>query len=317
MASENLYVGIDVSKRNLDVAVRPTHELWRACNDDDGIASLITRLQQLRPALIVLEATGGYEELLVIALVAAKLAVAVINPRQARDFAKATGTLAKTDKIDAHVLAHFAEGVRPTPRPMPDEQSRQFSQVLARRRQLVEMLTAEKNRFKMVSRPLLRSRIRAHMDWLQSELDQTNADLSDLIHQSPMWRERDHILQSTPGVGPVVSCTLLADLPELGTLDRKQIAALVGVAPLNRDSGMLRGKRCIWGGRAQVRSALYMAAVSASRHNPVIREFYQRLCNAGKRKKVALVACMHKLLVILNAMIKNSTVWRLDRTHVI
>ena len=317
MTSENLYVGIDVSKRNLDVAVRPTHELWRACNDDDGIASLITRLQQLRPALIVLEATGGYEELVTVALVAAELAVAVINPRQARDFAKATGTLAKTDKIDARVLAHFAEGVRPTPRPMPDEQSRQFSQVLARRRQLVEMLTAEKNRFKMASRTLLRSRISAHMDWLQSELDQTNADLSDLIHQSPMWRERDHILQSTPGVGPVVSCTLLADLPELGTLDRKQIAALVGVAPLNRDSGMMRGKRCIWGGRAQVRSALYMAAVSASRHNPVIREFYQRLCNAGKRKKVALVACMHKLLVILNAMIKNSTVWRLDRTHVI
>jgi transposase len=317
MASENLYVGIDVSKRNLDVAMRPTHELWRVGNDDDGIASLITRLQQLRPALIVLEATGGYEELLVIALVAAKLAVAVINPRQARDFAKATGTLAKTDKIDAHVLAHFAEGVRPTPRPMPDEQSRQFSQVLARRRQLVEMLTAEKNRFKMASRPPLRSRISAHMDWLQSELDQTNADLSDLIHKSPMWRERDQILQSTPGIGPVVSCTLLAELPELGTLDRKQISALVGVAPLNRDSGMMRGKRCIWGGRAQVRSALYMAAVSASRYNPVIREFYQRLCNAGKRKKVALVACMHKLLMILNAMIKNSTRWRLVRTQAI
>jgi transposase len=309
MAVENLYVGIDVCKRTLDIAVRPTGEQWTVCNDDAGITSLVTDLRALGPVLVVLEATGGYEVPVTSALVAAGLPLAVTNPRRVRDFAKATGALAKTDKIDARVLAHFAQGVQPTPRAVPDEQQRAFADLLARRRQLIEMLTAEKNRLKISPRAL-RPRIQAHIDWLQRDLDEIENDLVNRIHQSPVWREQDEILQSTPGVGPVLSFTLLAELPELGTLNRKQIAALVGVAPLNRDSGKMHGKRSVWGGRAQVRSALYMATLSATRYNPVIRDFYQRLCNAGKLHKVALTACMHKLLIILNAMLKNRTAWR-------
>jgi transposase len=309
MAVENLYVGIDVCKRTLDIAVRPTGEQWTVCNDDAGITSLVTDLRALGPVLVVLEATGGYEVPVTSALVAAGLPLAVTNPRRVRDFAKATGALAKTDKIDARVLAHFAQGVQPTPRAVPDEQQRAFADLLARRRQLIEMVTAEKNRLKISPRAL-RPRIQAHIDWLQRDLDEIENDLVNRIHQSPVWREQDEILQSTPGVGPVLSFTLLAELPELGTLNRKQIAALVGVAPLNRDSGKMHGKRSVWGGRAQVRSVLYMATLSATRYNPVIRDFYQRLCNAGKLHKVALTACMHKLLIILNAMLKNRTAWR-------
>jgi len=309
MTSENLYVGIDVSKRTLEVAVRPTDEQWTVCNNDADIASLVVRLRELQPVLVVLEATGGYEVPATLALLVAGLPLAVINPRHARDFAKATGTLAKTDKIDARVLAHFAQAVRPTPRPVPDEEQRNLADLLARRRQVIEMLTAEKNRLKLAPKPL-REYISAHVDWLQRHLNELDEELGKRIRQSPVWREQDEILQSTPGVGRVLSFTLLAELPELGTLNRKQIAALVGVAPLNRDSGKIRGKRSVWGGRAQVRSALYMATLSATRYNPVIRDFYQRLCKAGKLRKVALTACMHKLLIILNAMLKNRTAWR-------
>jgi len=309
MTSENLYVGIDVSKRTLEVAVRPTDEQWTVCNNDADIASLVVRLRELQPVLVVLEATGGYEVPATLALLVAGLPLAVINPRHARDFAKATGTLAKTDKIDARVLAHFAQAVRPTPRPVPDEEQRNLADLLARRRQVIEMLTAEKNRLKLAPKSL-REYISAHVDWLQRHLNELDEELGKRIRQSPVWREQDEILQSTPGVGRVLSFTLLAELPELGTLNRKQIAALVGVAPLNRDSGKIRGKRSVWGGRAQVRSALYMATLSATRYNPVIRDFYQRLCKAGKLRKVALTACMHKLLIILNAMLKNRTAWR-------
>jgi transposase len=312
MADESLYVGIDVCKRNLDIAVRPTGQQWTVSNDDVGITSLVADLRALGPVLVVLEATGGYEVSVTAALVAAGLPLAVTNPRHVRDFAKATGTLAKTDKIDARVLAHFAQGVQPTPRPVPDEQQRAFADLIARRRQLIEMLTAEKNRLK-ISLRALHPRIQAHIDWLQRELDEIEKDLLNQVRQSPVWRERDEILQSTPGVGPICSFTLLAELPELGSLDRKKIATLVGVAPLNRDSGKHRGHRTVWGGRAQVRAALYMATLSATRYNPVVREFYERLIAAGKVKKVALVACMHKLLIILNAMLKKRTLWHHNR----
>lgn len=304
-----LYVGIDVSKASLDVAVRPTDERWRAANDEGGIERISSRLGELQPVLIVLEATGGLEVPLASALACAKQPVAVVNPRQVRDFARATGKLAKTDLLDAQVLAHFAEAVHPEPRPVPDERLQALSALLGRRRQVTEMLVAEKNRLHS-ARGGVRERIEEHIAWLQKELDSLDQDLNCSIRALPLWREQDDLLRSVPGVGRATSLTLLAELPELGKLDRKQIAALVGVAPLNRDSGILRGRRTIWGGRSQVRSALYMAALVATRHNPVIAAFYQRLCGAGKEKKVALVACMHKLLTILNAVIKHRTPWR-------
>jgi transposase len=243
------------------------------------------------------------------ALATAGLPVVVVNPRQVRDFAKASGRLAKTDALDAQVLAQFAEVMRPQPRLLPDAETRALAALLTRRRQLVEMLTAEKNRLLSAASPI-RKRVRAHISWLERELDRTNAELSEAIRHSPVWREKDDLLQSVPGVGPVLTSTLLASLPELGTLTNKQIAALVGVAPLNRDSGTLRGRRTVWGGRAQVRAVLYMGAMVAARFNPVIRVFYQRLQRAGKTKKVALTACMRKLLTILNAMLKHRTPWR-------
>lgn len=231
------------------------------------------------------------------------------NPRQIRDFAKATGQLAKTDALDAQVLAHFADVVRPTPRPLPDAQTQELAALVTRRRQLIEMLTAEKNRVAS-ARMVIRKQLRAHITWLERALDQADTDLAEAIRQSPVWREQDALLRSVPGIGPVLTTTLLANLPELGTLTRKQIAALVGVAPLNRDSGPLRGKRTVGGGRAQVRTVLYMAAIVAARFNPIIRSFYQRLCAAGKAQKVALVACMRKLLTIVNTMLKHRTPWR-------
>jgi transposase len=234
--------------------------------------------------------------------------VVVVNPRQVRDFARARGLLAKTDALDAQVLAHFAEVLRPQPRPLPDTEARALAALLTRRRQLVEMLTAEKNRLGSASASIRKS-LRAHITWLERELQHTDTDLTHAIQQSPVWREKEELLRSVPGVGPVLTSTLLANLPELGTLTHKQIAALVGVAPFNRDSGTLRGKRTVWGGRAQVRAVLYMNAVVAARFNPVIRAFYHRLCRAGKAKKVALTACMRKLLVILNAMLKHRTPW--------
>lgn len=303
-----IFVGIDVSKATLDVGVRPAGERESASNDESGIKPLIIRLRELKPVLIVVEATGGLERQLTRALVSAELAVVVVNPRQVRDFAKATGQLAKTDTIDAMVLARFAEAVRPAVRPLPDAALLELQALIGRRRQLTEMIVAERNRLSAASKTVTK-RIDAHIRWLEAELGRADKDLDQSIRQSPVWQENQDLLRSVPGIGPVISRTLVAELPELGKLNRKQIAALVGVAPLNRDSGTLRGRRTIWGGRATVRATLYMAALVASRRNAVIRAFYQRLREAGKAPKLALVACMRKLLTILNAMIKHRTSW--------
>jgi transposase len=304
-------VGIDVSKAKLDVALRrdgKQGEHWVVANDSAGIAELVVRVREIQPARIVLESTGGLELPAAAELAAAQLPVVVINPRQARDFAKSIGRLAKTDSIDAHVLAHFADAIQPEIRALPDEQTQALSALLARRRQVVEMTTAEQNRLGSATRAV-RPRIQTHLDWLRRELAELDHDLDEQIRQTPVWREKDQLLRSAPGVGPVLSRTILADLPEIGQLDRRQIAALVGVAPLNADSGKMRGKRRVWGGRAHVRAVLYMAAVSAARYNPVIHPLYERLCKAGKAKKVALTACMRKLLTILNAIVKHNTPW--------
>lgn len=308
MVKKAVFVGIDISKAQLDVAVRPDGG-WAVPHDVRGIATAVTRLRALGPTLIVLEATGGVERPLVRALVAAGVPVVVINPRQVRDFAKATGRLAKTDQLDAAVLAHFAEVIRPAVRPIPEADTQALADLLARRRQVVGMLTAEENRRSSAS-PAMRPRIQRHLHWLAAELSRVDDELDQAIQRSPIWREKDDLLRSVPGVGPVVATTLLASLPELGTLSHKHIAALAGVAPLNRDSGQWRGKRSVWGGRAQVRAVLYMGALVATRFNPVIRAFYQRLLAAGKAKKVALTACMRKLLTMLNAILKNGTPWR-------
>lgn len=307
--SRPVYVGIDVSKDHLDVATVPGGEVWREANNEAGIAGLVEQLGGMDVQLIVLEATGGLEVALLASLAALGLPVALVNPRRVRDFARATGRLAKTDRIDAKVIAQFGEAIRPIPTPLPDEQSQELGALLARRRQLMEMLVAEKNRQGASSRAL-KAEIGKHIAWLEAALADLDRQLGELIKKSPLWRERDRVLQSAPGVGPVVSTTLLAELPELGTLSRKQIASLVGVAPFNRDSGRLRGKRSVWGGRSVVRGAIYMAALVATRHNPAIAEFYRRLTGAGKPKKVALTACMHKLLTILNAMLKHNQPWQ-------
>lgn len=314
MDTQELWVGIDISKNTLDVAVRPTGASWSVANDVEGILSLIRRLREIAPTLIVLEASGGYQNLLVSMLALEGLPVAVINPSQVRHFAKATGQLAKTDRLDAQILAHFAQAVRPTPRPLPDAQRQLLADLMTRRQQLVEMLTAEKNRGDTASQRV-RPQIEAHIAWLTEHLRALERELDDLIRHSPLWHQQENLLRSFKGVGPVVAYTLLAHLPELGTLDRKQIAALVGVAPFNRDSGLRRGQRSIWGGRAAVRTALYMAAVSAIRCNRVIRTFYERLLQAGKHKKVALVACMHKILTILNAMMRHGQPWSENYTR--
>ena len=303
-----LFVGIDVSKDCLDVAVRPTGEAWQIPHNSRGINDLVERLGELAPQLVVLEATGGMEMALVGELAASKLAIAVVNPRHVRDFARAAGKLAKTDALDAQVLAHFAEAMRPASRPLPDDASQELRALMARRRQLVEMITAEKNRLRTAA-PRIRPKVQEHIRWLEESLKDLDRDMGDFMRSSPMWRDKDQLLRSTPGVGPVLSMTLLSDLPELGALNRGEIAALVGVAPFNRDSGALRGKRTVWGGRRQVRAALYMAALVATRYNPVLRDFYQRLCEAGKPKKVALTACMRKLLTILNVMVKHNRHW--------
>jgi transposase len=309
MSESTVFVGIDVSKAQLDVAVRPDGGRFTVQNDEPGITTLVERLRALQPHLVVLEATGGLEVPLVSALAAVAVPLVVANPRQVRDFAKATGQLAKTDTLDAQILARFAETVRPTPRPLPESSTQELNAMLTRRRQLIEMLTAEKNRVGSASRRV-RKGIQAHITWLERRLTETDDDLSTMIHASPVWREKDDLLQSTPGVGPILATTLLASLPELGTLNRKQIAALVGVAPFNCDSGTLRGKRMVRGGRASVRAVLYMSALVAARYNPVIKAFYRRLRQGGKPAKVALTACMRKLLTILNAMLKHQTPWR-------
>jgi transposase len=272
------------------------------------VEALVAKLQVLEPAAVILEATGGLELPLVAAVAAAALPVAVVNPRQVRDFARSTGQLAKNDQLDARILAHFGEAVRPPIRPLRDADTQVFGAMLDRRRQMVAILVAEKNRLSRAL-PEVRPRIEAHINWLGQELNDLDGELRQTIRNSPVWREKDELLRSVPGVGPQVSMALLADLPELGTLSRKKIAALVGVAPFSRDSGRYRGKRTTWGGRARVRSVLYLGALVAASCNPVIREFYQRLLAAGKSKKLALTACMRKLLTVLNSMAKTGRAW--------
>jgi len=305
-----MYVGIDVAKDRLDVHLRPQGEAFSVARDGDGLAALAERLSTLRPMLIVMEATGGFEVTVAATLGAAGLPLAVVNPRQIRDFARATGKLAKTDALDAAAIAHFAEAVRPEPRPLPDEQAQALGELVARRRQVVEMIVAENHRRRQMTQRLLLRRVDRRLAVLQEELSEIERELDDSVRGTPVWRANDDLLKSVPGVGKTVSSTLLADLPELGTLDRKKISALVGVAPLNRDSGTMRGRRITWGGRASVRSALYMAALVAARHNPVIAAFYKRLRVAGKPAKVALTACTRKLLIILNAILRDRQPWQ-------
>jgi transposase len=306
---KQVFVGIDVSKDRLDIFVRPSGEAFSVRRDEEGLGALVERLQGLQPRLVVLEATGGYEAMVAAALVAGGLMAVVVNPRQIRDFARATGRLAKTDKLDAEAIARFAEAVRPEPRSLPDEQAQLLAELMARRRQVIEMVVAEGNRRRHVSSSKLRQRIDRHILTLEEELREIDGDLGHTIRQMPAWREKEDLLRSVPGIGDVIARTLLAELPELGALHRKRIAALVGVAPFNRDSGNLRGRRMIWGGRQHVRAALYMAALVGSRHNPVLARFYKRLLAAGKPKKVALTAVMRKLLTILNAMIRDRALW--------
>jgi len=309
MNQQDFFVGIDTSQDILEVAVRPTGERMSFANQEDGICLLIDFIKPFSPRLIVLEATGGLERAAVFALAAKGLPVVVVNPRQVRDFARSKGILAKTDKIDAQVIVQFAESIRPEVRPLKTEEAQKLEALLSRRRQILQMLTAEKNR--LHSAPAwTRKDIQIHIQWLEKNLDKFNKDLDRLVNKSPIWRAKDKILQSAKGVGPVLSVTLIGQLPELGTLNRKKIAALVGVAPLNRDSGKFRGRRTIWGGRSEIRSVLLMATRVAIRFNPVIRAFYERLEKAGKKRKVAETACMRKLLTILNAMMKNRTCWQ-------
>lgn len=303
------YVGIDIAKAQVDVFVRGSGASRRFAREEE-LSQLTKWLADLDPTLIAMEATGGFEAIVAAALAAAGLRVAVVNPRQVRDFAKATGRLAKTDKLDAEVLAHFAEAVRPEVRALPDAATSELEALVLRRRQLVEMTTSERNRRGTTRSVAMKENIDKHIEWLKKQLDDLDEDITKRVRESPVWREKDDLLQSVPGVGRVVSSTLLTSLPELGKLDRKSLAALVGVAPLNHDSGTMRGKRRIWGGRNDVRAVLYMAAVVGARWNPALRALYTRLLEAGKPKKVALVACMRKLLVILNAMMKSGRSWQ-------
>lgn len=302
-------IGIDVAKESCEVAVLPERTHWSSRVTPTALTALTERCWDLRPDLIVCEATGGYELPVVSALAAAALPIVVVNPRQVRDFAKATGTLAKTDRLDAEVIARFGLAVRPPVRALPEAETRELQAYLARHRQLVEMLVAEQNRLPQ-AQGTVQANIQAHIAWLKQCLQDTDQQLRERLRASPAWREQDDLLQSIPGVGPLTSAHCLAQLPELGRLNRREIAALVGLAPFNRDSGTLAGHRSIWGGRACVRNALYMATVSAIRCNPTIRPCYQHLIASGKPPKVALVACMRKLLVTMNAMLKTQTLWQ-------
>jgi transposase len=310
-----MFVGIDVAKAELVVGVRPTGTGWTSTNDASGVRDVVDRIRALAPTLIVVEATGGYELLCVAALAAADLPVVVVNPRQVRDFARATGQLAKTDRIDAAILARFADTVRPAVRVLPTTDAQELDALLTRRRQLLEMLGAERNRLGQVfgagKKPVKKS-LALHITFLERELARADTALDGAIRRSPVWRAQDDLVRSVPGAGPVLSRTLLADLPELGRLSRREIAKLAGIAPLSRDSGTLRGRRFVQGGRAPVRAVLYMAALVATRRNPVIKAFYQRLVAAGKPKKLALVACMRKLLTVLNVMVRTATRWNAD-----
>src|SRR5216684_4656376 len=309
------FVGIDVAKAQLDIALRPSGERWAVPNEASGVMTLVDRVQALHPTLIVLEATGGLERAVTSALATAGLPVVVVNPRQVRDFARATGQLAKTDALDARMLALFAERIRPKVRPLPSAQELELKALVARRRELVEMITAERNRLGTAAK-VLRKEITAHIRWLEGRLKERDRELGRMLRSSPLWREREDLLRAVPGVGPVLCATLQANLPELGQLSRHQIAKLVGVAPLNRDSGAMRGRRTVWGRRAQVRAALYMATLAAVRCNPALKTFYLRLRHAGKPAKVALTAAMRKLVTILNAILKNRPPWSPQCHHV-
>jgi transposase len=308
-STDELFIGIDVSKRQLEVCAHGAEDHWQFHNDAEGIQELIATMQQLSPSLIVVEATGGYEMVMASEVCAAGLPVAVVNPTRVRRFADSMGQLAKTDRIDARVIAHFGSVVRPPAQTLRTEEEEYLAGLVGRRRQVIVMLTAEKNRL-YTSPQRLRQDVQEHVDWLQGKLKELNDEIARVIRSSPAWCEKEAIVRSAPGIGPVNSATLLADLPELGTLNRQKITALVGLAPFNKDSGPRRGRRRIFGGRASVRRTLYMAALVATRYNPVIRRFYQGLLARGKEKKVALTACMRKLLVILNAMVRKREAWR-------
>ncbi len=318
MGKPEIFVGIDVSEKHLEVAeLTEAAELaeakvWTTVNEQPAIEELVKHLLAISPKLIVLEATGRLEMAAAGAMAAASLPVRIVNPRWVKNFARAAGIAAKTDKIDARVIARFAEKMRPEPRPLKDEQTQELEAVLTRRRQVVDMLTAEKNRLKRAQEPISDS-IRTHILWLEQSLKEVDKNLNNSIKSSPLWCEKDEIIRSVPGVGPILSTTLLAELPELGTLNRKKIAALAGVAPFNCDSGTFKGTRRIWGGRAPVRTVLYMATLAAIRCNSAIKAFHRRLIDAGKKPKVAITACMRKLLTILNSMVCKRTAWHLER----
>ncbi len=303
------YAGVDLSKEWFDVAVVPDGLSWNLPHTEKGLREFVKRMKDLQVALVVVEACGHLERPLSRTLQEAGIPVSVVNPRQLRDFAKSLGRLAKTDKLDAGVLARYAQAMTPEPRPLPDEDDEELQSLLARRRQLVEMITAEKNRLRRAL-PQLRHRIEEHIRWLEEQVKELEKEIRRLQKSKPAWKELMTLLESAPSVGPVLSATLTAYLPELGQLDRRKISALVGLAPFNCDSGKREGTRAIWGGRAHVRAALYMSVISAVRYNPVIRSFYQRLRSQGKRPKVALVACMRKLLTMLNAMVRDWTPWQ-------
>jgi transposase len=307
---EDRFVGIDVAKDRLDIHLLPDNKALSVTRDHAGLERLMAWLGECPATLIVMEATGGFEITVASTLAAARLPVAVVNPRQIRDFARATGRLAKTDALDAAAIARFAQAIRPQPRPLPDAQALALGELVARRRQVIEMMTMERNRRRTAHQQSLQRQIDRHLDFLQKELSDIEDELDTAIKATPAWRETEQLLTSVPGVGPALARTLIAELPELGHLNRRAIAALVGVAPLNRDSGSLRGRRFITGGRAVCRTNLYMAALVASRHNAPLRAFYQRLIAAGKAKKLALVAVMRKLLTILNAILKSRTAWQ-------
>jgi transposase len=314
---EEIYIGIDVSQLRLDIAAHPSGQIWQHKNTTRGIAKTVAKLKEVNPRLIVMEATGGLEKALSKALHQAELPVVVENPRRVRDFGRAMGTLAKTDKLDAKVLAYFAAKVQPAPRPVRNEASEQLESLVTRREQVSEMVTAEKNRLKQASDPAIQSHIQEHIAWLESEINDLEKELKDSIDQNPQIKEKVDLYKSMPGVGNILSYSLVANLGELGFLNQREIASLVGLAPFNRDSGRYRGKRAIWGGRARVRKAFYMPALAAIRYNEVIRNLYRRLLKQGKLKKVAIVACMHKMLTILNAMAKNNIAWNKSRVRLL
>ena len=308
MNKERTYIGVDVSKENLDIAVTASKQKWRINNNPSGIIRAVEIVRDMAPALVVFEATGGLEISFWYALTEAGIDAAPVNPRQIREFARAKGRLAKTDTIDAQIIAQYGQAMQPKPQPFPDTQ--ELKEIITRRSQLVEMIAAEKNRLKAARRTRIQQDIKTNIEWLKSRLDGVDKDLDQTIMSNPEWREKYTLLESTPGIGPTTAASLVSEFPELGSLNRHQVAALAGVAPLNRDSGVMRGRRTVWGGRIRVRRALYMATLVATRYNSAIKAFYQRLCASGKPKKVALTACMRKLLIILNSLLKHKTPWR-------